>query len=143
MIAVAHFIDILPSSFRKSPAAAVPLGFTYHARKHKGYISGALDGIVTVSGKPEKREIWVMQADNYQFCRRQWSLPSGHYLITELDPSKQYLVMCRDLPPNGIDQRYEPFCWDYVTPATDLTVAEQQALWQSWQDDANAVTNTG
>ncbi|WIF21954.1 hypothetical protein [Shewanella phage vB_SbaS_Y11] len=30
-------------------------------------------------------------------------------------------------------REYEPFAWDYVKPANDLTVTEQLALWQSWQ----------
>lgn len=145
MQTVAYSIDLLLVSARKPIGAYdLALAFTQHVKSnHQGYIAGALDGIVTVNGTPAQREIWVMQADDYQFCRRQWSLLSGHYLITELDPDKQYLIMCRDLPPNDIEQRYEPFVWDYVTPATDLTITEQQALNQSWRDDANAMTKTG
>ncbi|WP_230660521.1 hypothetical protein [Psychrobacter sp. I-STPA10] len=99
-----------------------------------GYIAGSGAGIVTVAGKSASREV-ILLDNNYNLLARQASLKNGHYMFIGLDPNKQYLVICRDLPPNGIDQRYEPFCWDYVTPATDLTVAEQQELWQSWQSE--------
>ena len=45
-----------------------------------------------------------------------------------LEPNKEYLVMVRDYK-----KELEPFCWDYVKPADDLTITEQNALWQSWQ----------
>lgn len=107
--------------------------------KH-GYIAGVGDGIVTINGNPASRMIYILDSNNLTWLQSAKSLPNGHYLVNNLDPNKKYLVICRDLPPNGPDQRYEPTVFDYVPPATDLTVAEQQALWQSWQDDA---TNTG
>ncbi len=93
-----------------------------------GYIAGTADGIVMVGGKPASREILVLNADDLALSQRTVSLNNGHYLIAGLDPNKRYLVMCRDH-----ERQYEPFCWDYVRPATDLTFAEQLALWQSWQ----------
>lgn len=93
-----------------------------------GYIAGTADGTVTVGGKPASREILVLNADDLTLSQRTASLNNGHYLIAGLNPDKRYLVMCRDH-----ERQYEPFCWDYVRPATDLTFAEQLALWQSWQ----------
>ena len=96
--------------------------------EYTGYIAGTADGIVTVDGKPASREILVLNADDLTLSQRTASLNNGHYLIAGLDPDKRYLVMCRDH-----ERQYESFCWDYVRPATDLTFAEQLALWQSWQ----------
>ncbi len=92
------------------------------------YIAGVADGIVTVNGKPSSRPIFLFDALSMQLLRRVASLPSGHYIFNGLDASKQYIVMCRDHK-----KEYEPVCWDYVTPAIDLTIEQQQELWQSWQ----------
>lgn len=96
---------------------------------HLGYVAGTLDGIVTVGGVPARRDLVVFDAENLDVLARSHSLDNGHYLINNLDPNKQYLLMCRDLPPDGVNQRYEPFCWDYVEPMTDLTLGEQRQLW--------------
>lgn len=93
-----------------------------------GYIAGEGDGIVTVGGVPSSRTIVVMIADTLQIVCQTNSLANGHYLITNLDPTKQYLVICRDYK-----REYEPYAWDYVTPMSDKTLVEQMALWQSWQ----------
>lgn len=96
---------------------------------YKGYIAGTNDGIVTINGVPSARDIIVLDADDFSIVQRNASFANGHYLIQNLDPTKQYLIMARDY-----EKQYEPVAWDYVSPATDLTVAEQQALWQSWQN---------
>lgn len=93
-----------------------------------GYIAGSSDGIVTVKGQPASRKIWLLNAQTMSVDTSQWSLPNGRYAFFGLDDSKEYLVMVRDYK-----KEYEPFAWDYVKPADDLTVAEQQALWQTWQ----------
>lgn len=98
-----------------------------------GYIAGAGDGIVTVAGKPASRKIWLLNVQTLAVEQVITSLKNGHYLFMGLEPAKDYLVMVRDLPPNGAEQRFEPFAWDYVAPANDLTIAEQQTMWQSWQ----------
>lgn len=98
---------------------------------YDGYIAGTNDGIVTVGGVPAKRDLTVFDATNLALVVRTASLNNGHYLIQNLDPNKRYLLMCRDLPPDGVNERYEPVCWDYVTPMTDKTLAEQQELWRS------------
>lgn len=56
------------------------------------------------------------------------SLKNGHYMFLGLDASKEYLVIVRDFK-----KEFEPFAWDYVKPADDLTIDEQQAMWQTWQ----------
>lgn len=93
-----------------------------------GYIAGLGDGIVTVAGKPASRKIWLLDAQTMAVEQVITSLKNGHYLFMGLDPAKEYLVMVRDFK-----KEYEPFVWDYVKPADDLTIAEQQALWASWQ----------
>lgn len=111
-------------------ATPVELSYTQRVTPQKvGYIAGTADGIVTINGVPASRQILYMDVNDtsYRWSGWTWSKPNGHYLIDNLDPAKQYLVMCRDH-----ERQYEPVCWDYVTPATDLTIAEQQALWDSW-----------
>lgn len=93
-----------------------------------GYIAGSADGIVIVNGQPSARYVYILDALDFQFIQRVLSLNNGHYMVRALDPTKQYIVMCRDYK-----KEYEPAVWDYVTPATDLTIAQQQELWQSWQ----------
>ena len=94
----------------------------------KGYIAGTGEGIVTVQGKPASRDIWLLDVHSLAVEQVITSLSNGHYLFMGLEPNKEYLVMVRDYK-----KEFEPFAWDYVTPADDLTIAEQQALWQSWQ----------
>lgn len=107
--------------------------YTSLSLRHSGYIAGTNDGIVTVAGKPASRKIWLLDAKTMTFEQVITSLNNGHYMFLGLDFDKSYLVMVRDLPPNNVDQRFEPFVWDHVKPADDLTIAEQRALWQSWQ----------
>lgn len=102
--------------------------YTSLSLTHSGYIAGAGDGIVTVAGKPAARKIWLLDAKTMSIEQVITSLKNGHYLFLGLDPAKEYLVMVRDYK-----RELEPFAWDYVKPADDLTVAEQQALWQTWQ----------
>lgn len=92
-----------------------------------GYIAGMGDGLVTVNGAVARREILVADADAiYQgFSHRTFSLNNGHYLITDLDPSRKYLIMARDYKGE-----YEPVCYDNVAPASDLTADELGKLWQ-------------
>lgn len=93
-----------------------------------GYIAGAGDGIVTVMSKPAARNIYLFDASNMSLERVVTSLPNGHYIFKGINPSKEYLVMARDHK-----KEMEPFAWDYVVPATDLTLSEQDALWSAWQ----------
>lgn len=100
----------------------------YLSTNNNGYIAGSNDGIVTVLGKPSARGVVLLSADKLQVEGLTTSLVNGHYLFRDLDPDKEYLVMARDYK-----REVEPFAWDYVKPATDLSNTQQQALWQSWQ----------
>lgn len=102
--------------------------YTSLSVSYGGYIAGSGDGIVTVLGKPSSRHIYLLNADGMQLLQRHVSLSNGHYIFIGLDPAREYIVMVRDYK-----KELEPFAWDYVKPANDLTIAEQQALWQSWQ----------
>ena len=93
-----------------------------------GYIAGSGDGIVTVKGLPASRKIWLLNAQTMAIEQVITSLKNGHYMFMGLDPAKRYLVMVRDYK-----KEFEPFVWDYVKPANDLTIDEQQALWASFQ----------
>tara|TARA_R110002124_G_scaffold67747_4_gene183797 strand:- start:1051 stop:1380 length:330 start_codon:yes stop_codon:yes gene_type:complete len=102
--------------------------YTSLSLTHSGYIAGSADGIVTVQGKPASRKIWLLDAQTMSVEQIVTSLKNGHYLFMGLDLTKEYLVMVRDYK-----KEFEPFAWDYVKPANDLTIAEQQDLWQTWQ----------
>ena len=95
---------------------------------YAGYIAGTADGIVTANGVAAQRDVILFNAQDLGVVQRSQSLSNGHYLLNGLDATKQYVVMARDY-----NKEYEPAVWDYVTPATDLTIAQQQELWQSWQ----------
>ena len=92
-----------------------------------GYIAGTGNGIVTVAGKPAQAEVLLFDASQIWLgvSHRTHSLPNGQYLLRGLNPAKRYLIMARDY-----QGEYEPYCYDHVAPATDLTLDEQQALWQ-------------
>lgn len=102
--------------------------YTSISLAYGGYIAGAGDGIVTVAGKPASRKIWLLNAQNLAVERVITSLKNGHYMFLGLDLDKKYMVMVRDYK-----KEYEPFVWDDVTPADDLTIGEQMALQVSWQ----------
>ncbi|MDD2944899.1 MAG: hypothetical protein PHG15_03615 [Acinetobacter sp.] len=102
--------------------------YTSLSLQHSGYIAGSGDGIVTVAGKPAPRKIWLLNAQTLAVEQVITSLKNGRYMFLGLDTAKEYLVMVRDYK-----KEFEPFAWDYVKPANDLTIAEQQALWQTWQ----------
>lgn len=98
--------------------------YTSISLSYRGYIAGTGDGIVTVAGKPASRRIWLLNAQTMITEQVIASINNGHYMFLGLDPSKEYLVIVRDHK-----KEYEPFAWDYVKPADDLTIAEQQAMW--------------
>lgn len=129
MTIYAHKLDILPNARQNSNSQPINLDFISRQQKFDGYIAGTGDGIVTVRGQAAKREVLLMDANSpdYNFVGRVWSLNNGHYMFTDLDPNKEYLVMARDY-----NKEYEPFAYDYVKPATDITPDEQQALRESW-----------
>lgn len=96
-----------------------------------GYIAGTGDGIVTVAGVPSSRAVYLYALYQHKpmvFVGKVWSNAQGRYIFPRIDTKFRYLVIARDYA-----EQYEPFAWDYVQPANDLTIAEQQALWQTWQ----------
>lgn len=95
---------------------------------YTGYIAGTANGVVTVNNVASKRDIIALDAIDLSIVQESQSFANGNYLLNGLDPAKKYMVMARDY-----NREYEPAVWDYVTPATDLTIAEQQELWESWQ----------
>ena len=102
--------------------------YTSLSLNHSGYIAGSGDGIVTVQGKPASRKIWLLNAKTMVVEQVITSLKNGHYMFLGLNPDSRYLVMVRDYK-----KEFEPFAWDEVPPADDLTIDEQQTLWQTWQ----------
>lgn len=88
-----------------------------------GYFAGTVDGIVTVAGIPAVRRIYLMDLQEMRIIRSVWSNKNGEYFIGHLDPNREYLAFARDHERN-----YEPVAWDYLTPATTLTLAEQLQL---------------
>lgn len=95
---------------------------------YSGYIAGSADGIVTARGVPVSRNVYLLDALTMQMLNKSQSLKNGHYIFKGLNPAIEYLVMVRDYK-----KEFEPFAWDYVKPANDLAIDEQQALWQTWQ----------
>ncbi len=102
--------------------------YTSLSLAYNGYIAGSGDGIVTVAGQPASRKIWLFNAQTMLVEQVVTSLKNGHYMFLGLDPAKKYLIMVRDYK-----KEFEPFAWDELTPANDLTIDEQQTLQQSWQ----------
>lgn len=96
--------------------------------QHSGYIAGSGDGIVTIQGKPSSCKIWLLNARTMVVEQIVTSLKNGHYIFLDLDINTEYLVIARDYK-----KEFEPFAWDYVKPADDLTVEQQQVLWRTWQ----------
>lgn len=102
--------------------------YTSLSLTHNGYIAGSGDGIVTLQGAPASRKIWLLNAQTMAVERVITSLKNGHYMFLGLNPASRYLVVARDYK-----KEFEPFAWDDVPPADDLTIAEQQTLWQTMQ----------
>ena len=92
-------------------AQLINIGDTYTGR---AYIAGEGNGLVTVNGQPAARQVVALEQDTLAVARRVWSTPSGRYVLYDLDPAKQYVVL-------GVDWRgeYEPVAWDRITPWTN------------------------
>lgn len=103
-----------------------------HLNRHTAYIAGTGSGVVSVGGVPASRKLYALDAKTLNVVKTAVSTDDGQYLIPHLDPAKRYLVMARDY-----QGEYEPYCYDNVAPATDLTLEEQQALWQQMVNQAS------
>lgn len=93
-----------------------------------GYIAGSGDGIVTAQGTAVSGKIWLLNAQTMAVEQVITSLSSGRYIFMGLDFDKRYLVMSRDYK-----KELEPFCFDNVKAADDLTIEQQHTMWASWQ----------
>lgn len=107
--------------------------YTSLSLPHSGYIAGSGDGIVTVRGVPSSRKLWLLDATTMLVEQANTSLNNGHYMFLGLNPLQKYVVIVRDFEPDGIRWTGEAAIWDYVEPATDLTLDDQLGLFLSWQ----------
>ncbi len=89
-----------------------------------GYIAGTGTGLLKVGGVVAQRPIYCLHATDLTIVCVCESHPNGHWLVPFLDPAREYLIVARDT-----DKNYEPFTWDYVTPANNLTRQELRDLW--------------
>lgn len=85
------------------------------------YFAGMGEGILTVAGKPARREIWLIALKNYRLIRRCWSEQDGSYFFAYLDPRQKYMLLARDYTA-----QYAPFAWDHLLPATEMSAREQK-----------------
>lgn len=84
------------------------LGGVFHGR---AYIAGEGDGIVSIKGMPTVRQVVAFEQKTLVVAAKTWSLPDGSYLLPNLDPNKQYIVMAYDY-----DGYYEPYAYSHITP---------------------------
>ncbi len=96
--------------------------------QNQAFFAGAEDGIATLDNQPVSRDIVVFNAKTLAVVWRGASLKNGRYMVQGLEQDVEYILMIRDYKKDK-----EAFCYDYIKPSTELTVAEQVQLWQSWQ----------
>ena len=94
---------------------------------HTGFFAGRDEGIVSAGGRPARKPIIVLDAITLQVVATAWSLDNGHYLVRNIEPDREYLLLARDT-----QRGYEPYAYDWIAPSTALNGDEQAALWQSW-----------
>lgn len=100
---------------------------SYIRPRYLAYFAGRDEGIVTAGGQPSRKPIFVLDAKTLEFVASVWSLDNGHYLVRNIEPDREYLLIARDT-----QRGYEPVAYDYIKPATELNGDEQAALWRSW-----------
>lgn len=93
------------------------------ALTNTNYIAGIGNGIVTVDGMPASRDISLLDAVTLGVIKKTTSRSDGHYVFLNLELDREYLVMVRDYK-----KEFEPFAWDYVSPATDLDADKLKAI---------------
>lgn len=84
------------------------LGAIFHG---KAYIAGEGDGIVSIKGLPVARQVVAFEQDTFAVAAKTWSFPDGSYVLPNLDPTKQYIVMAYDYTGD-----YEPVAYSHITP---------------------------
>lgn len=83
-------------------------GNVFHGR---AYIAGEGDGIVSIKGVPVARQVVALAQDTLTVAAKTWSFPDGSYVLPNLDPAKQYIVMAYDYTGD-----YEPVAYSHIVP---------------------------
>ena len=61
------------------------------------YIAGEEDGIVSINKTtPVIREVCALEQDTKKLVQSRWSWADGTYLLPNLNPNKQYIVLALD-----------------------------------------------
>ncbi len=84
------------------------VGAIFHGR---AYIAGEGDGIVSIKGLPVARQVVALEQDTLTVAAKTWSFPDGGYVLPNLDPDKQYIVMAYDHTGD-----YEPVAYSHISP---------------------------
>lgn len=84
------------------------IGAIFHG---KAYIAGEGDGIVSIKGVPVARQVVALEQDTLTVAAKTWSFPDGSYVLPNLDPTKQYIVMAYDYKGD-----YPPVAESHITP---------------------------
>lgn len=79
--------------------------------RSKAYIAGEGDGIVSIKGLPVARQVVAFEQNTLTLAAKTWSFPNGSYVLPNLDPAKQYIVMAYDYTDD-----YEPVAYSHITP---------------------------
>lgn len=79
-----------------------------------GYFAGESPGLVTVNGRPARRQIFVMDRLSMKIVGGTWSDEDGTWRISHLNQNRKYLIIALDHK-----QEYEPVAWDWVSPVVD------------------------
>ena len=83
-------------------------GLIYHGR---ACIAGENGGIVSINGEPAVRQVLAFRQDNQQLAAKDWSAPDGTYLLPNLEPNVNYIVMAIDYTGE-----FEPVCYSHIQP---------------------------
>lgn len=93
-----------------------------------GVIAGNGAGIVTVERSPASKPVYLFDAETMTLLKTRWSNETGNYIFRALNENKEYFVVARD------DKKaYKNImAWDWMTPDTSLTAAQQLEKAQAW-----------
>ena len=102
-----------------------------------GYFAGTANGVLTAGGLRATREIRLFKihfesighGDFLEQIAITHSNEQGNWLFWGIDETAKYLIMARD---NKSD--YEPFCYDCISPATDLNIKEQIEIFRLYRN---------
>lgn len=77
----------------------------------KAYIAGEGEGLVKINGKPAVRQVAALRQDTLAVAAKDWSSPDGRYLLPNLEPNVNYIVMAIDYTG-----AFEPVCFSHIQP---------------------------